>query len=224
VGEFANGLVPGQIKTLVDPLPYVSAVANTTTSNSGAETESDESYRERIRIAPESLSVAGSEGAYRSRVLNAHQNIVDVAIINPSPGIVRIYPLMEGAELPSEEVKNTIMEACSDKTVRPLTDLVEVVDPEIVNYSISFTYYISETSESLQTVIASQIEDAVDEFITWQKSRLGYGINTSKLICMVVTAGASRVDLTASSYPSIGESQVAVATAQSIIYGGVEND
>lgn len=40
------------------PLPFVQSVTNTTESSGGADTETDDAYRQRIRSAPESFSVA----------------------------------------------------------------------------------------------------------------------------------------------------------------------
>ena len=59
-GAQATGLVPGQVTQLVDPIPYVVSVSNTTTSVEGADIEDDERLRERIRLAPETYTVAGS--------------------------------------------------------------------------------------------------------------------------------------------------------------------
>ena len=75
-GAQATGLVPGQVTQLVDPIPYVVSVSNTTTSVEGADIEDDERLRERIRLAPETYTVAGSTGAYEARVLRRHRGRV----------------------------------------------------------------------------------------------------------------------------------------------------
>ena len=51
-GAQYNGYLPGQISQLVDGVSYVAAVSNTTESGGGADIEDDDSYRERIRMAP----------------------------------------------------------------------------------------------------------------------------------------------------------------------------
>ena len=56
--------IAGQLKTLVDPVPYVASVANITTSEGGADAQTDDSYREDIHGAPERFSTAGPDGAY----------------------------------------------------------------------------------------------------------------------------------------------------------------
>lgn len=51
----------------MDQIPFCNTVENTTTSEGGKDLEDDESYRERIKITPESYSVAGQQ---------AHTNII----------------------------------------------------------------------------------------------------------------------------------------------------
>ena len=67
-GETGNGLAPGELKTLVDPVPYVQSVENTSTSSGGADRESDESFAARIFIAPGKYSTAGSRNGYEYHV------------------------------------------------------------------------------------------------------------------------------------------------------------
>ena len=61
-GAAASGLLPGQICRLADPLPWIGQAVNITQSEEGADVEDDERLRERIRLAPESFTVAGSAG------------------------------------------------------------------------------------------------------------------------------------------------------------------
>ena len=45
-GIEGNNFLPGQINILVDPLPYVESVANTTTTAGGTDLEDDPGYPE----------------------------------------------------------------------------------------------------------------------------------------------------------------------------------
>ncbi|MGO4375370.1 baseplate J/gp47 family protein, partial [Paenibacillus sp. MCAF20] len=63
-GTLGNNYVAGQINQIVDPIAFVASVINLSSSSGGADIEDDEAYRERIRSAPESFSVAGPSGAY----------------------------------------------------------------------------------------------------------------------------------------------------------------
>ena len=94
-------LVVGQINTLVDPIAYISSVSNTTASTGGTDTEDDENYRERIQLAPESFSVAGSEGAYIYWARSAHQ------ASSTSPFSVPTAPRTKAASTPSPRARCT---------------------------------------------------------------------------------------------------------------------
>nr|WP_237088767.1 baseplate J/gp47 family protein [Paenibacillus larvae] len=95
-GDVGNGFLPGQLKVLVDPVAFVQSVTNTTESAGGAEKETDDSYRERIRSAPESFSVAGPSGAYEHWAKTAGSSVIDVGVDSPAPGEVVIVPLLAG--------------------------------------------------------------------------------------------------------------------------------
>ena len=83
-GDAGNGLLPGTLTTLVDLQPYVQTVTNTTETAGGDDgepytTDGDDRLRERIRLAPNALSVAGPEQAYVYWAMSADPGIVDVA-------------------------------------------------------------------------------------------------------------------------------------------------
>lgn len=64
-GQNCNGLVPGQISQLVDPLPYIVSSVNSSLTMAGADVESDDRLRERIRIAPNPLPLREAEARMR---------------------------------------------------------------------------------------------------------------------------------------------------------------
>ncbi len=79
-GAASNNYILGSINNLITPLSYISKVENTTISSGGADDETADNLRDRIRQAPEKFSNAVSRGAYRYHTLSAHQSIIDVAI------------------------------------------------------------------------------------------------------------------------------------------------
>ena len=86
VGEVGNGYEVGELNRIVDPQPFLSTITNLTKSEGGADVESDDSYRERIRQAPESFSNAGSEGAYIFFTKQVSSLISDVFVTSENPG------------------------------------------------------------------------------------------------------------------------------------------
>ncbi|QQE75729.1 baseplate J/gp47 family protein [Brevibacillus composti] len=223
-GEIGNGYQPGEINQLVDPIQWVARIENITTSEGGADTEADDPYAERIRIAPESFSVAGPEGAYQFFARSASQLIVDVAVRNPSDGVVEIRPLLQGGQLPDQEMLDLVLAACSERKVRPLTDKVQVLAPEQVNYDLTVSYWIPSSMASLESSIKTAVEQAVEDYKTWQKSKLGRDIDPSELVAKMKAAGAKRVVVTLPTYQKIEDYQVAVENAVTVMYGGLEDD
>ena len=222
-GTDGNGYVAGQIKTLVDPVAYVASVANTTASEGGAETENDDSYREAIHIAPESFSVAGPVGAYRYFAKRASALISDVTASSPTPGTVDIRVLLEDGALPGQEMLDIVSDALNDRAVRPLTDNVTVQAPDDISYNVDVTYYIDTEDVSQESAIQAKVTAAVNEFVLWTKSKIGRDINPSRLIQMIVAAGAKRVTVTAPAFTQLDGTEVGIANTVTVQYGGTED-
>lgn len=223
-GAKYNDFAPGQIKNIVDPLPYVASVTNLDSSSGGADVEDDDSYRERIRLAPESFSVAGPEGAYIYWAKTADVNIIDVSVTSPSPGVVKIVPLMANGKIPSQVILDKISAIVSSKDKRPLTDDVQVTAPAEVSYNIELTYYIATERQTEENAIRNAIEGlggAVDQYKLWQAGKLGRAINPDYLRQLMLNAGAFRIDITTPVYTEINADEVAIAGTVTINYGGL---
>jgi phage-related baseplate assembly protein len=225
-GVLGNGFLPNQIKDIVDPLPWVIQAYNITKSFGGADREDDDAYAERIRQSNERYSVAGPTGAYEYFAKSANQLIIDVNVSSPSAGVVEIRPLLQGGEIPDATVLNQVLEACSDRNERPLTDNVTVIAPEVISYDLNLTYYISTDKQSMVSSIQTSVNQAVSDYNLWQKSKLGRGIDLGECISLVKAAGAKRAIITSpvQSYTAIGEGQVAKVNIVTISYGGLVNE
>ncbi|MBR2208883.1 MAG: baseplate J/gp47 family protein [Synergistaceae bacterium] len=194
-GEIGNGFLPGQIKRLVDPFGYEASVENIDASYGGSDIENDENFRERIQIAPESFSVAGARGAYEYFARSSHQDIIDVAVIGPpelEPGCVEIYPLMKNGEIPTNEILELVYDTCNADDVRPLTDCVSVHAPKVINFDLDVKYFIDRSRATQSAELQTSIEKAVNDWITWQRSKLGRDLNPSELNHRMIAAGAKR--------------------------------
>lgn len=222
-GTAGNGFVAGQIKTLVDPVPYVASVTNLTKSEGGAGIEEDASYREAIHIAPESFSVAGPIGAYEYYAKHASALVSDVAVSSPAPGEIDIRVLLEGGAIPGEEMLAIVDAAVNDRKIRPLTDHVTVQAPVVTSYNVNVTYYINTEDIAQQTAIQNRVTAAVNEFVIWTKTKIGRDINPSKLVQMIVDAGAKRVTVTSPSFTVLDMTHVGVANTITVQYGGTED-
>ena len=222
-GTIGNGFAVGEINTVIDDIPFLLKVENLTISNGGADREDDESLRERIRLKPTSFSTAGPIAAYKYYVLTAHQNIIDTHIYTPeeTPGVVKIYPLMKDGKLPEEEILNIIKNALSDD-VRPFTDKVEVEIPAAENYNINFRWWIE--NEEDVNIIKPKMEAALQEYISWQKQKLGRDINPNKLVQLLIQAGVKRVEITSPVFKRLEKTQVAQEQSITSEYQGAEDE
>lgn len=222
-GTAGNGLLPGQINILVDPLPFIQSVTNTTTSTGGTDTETDDNFRERIQLAPESFSVAGPAGAYEFWARSAHPGISSVAVNSPTPGVVNIYPLLSGGEIPSDEIIQIVEDVLTNEQVRPLTDDVHVYAPTASEYILNVTYYIDRAKTTTAASIQAAVEASVDAWILWQRERLGRDINPSELVHRMITAGAKRVAISTPAYTAMAFNQLAVCGSSTVNFGGLED-
>lgn len=224
VGAAGNNYQVGEITTLVDPIPYVSTVVNIDSSAGGIEKEDNDIYRERIQLAPEKFSTAGPIDAYKYWAKTATQNIIDVVPYKPTPGVVKVAILMINGTMPTLSEKALVTEVLNEDKIRPFTDSVEAVAPEVVDYDIELTYYIRFSDAISALSIQGRVNAAIDAFVLWQKTKIGRDVNPSKLISDIVTAGAKRVELLSPNNIIIPDNQVAIAASITINYGGLEGE
>ena len=221
VGTIGNGIPVGQIKDMVDIYPNYSKVENITETNSGTNEEADESYRERIREIPESFTTAGSSGAYTFWTKTASTNIIDVKVHSPSATNVDVYIWTDTGTV-SQELKEKVKAVLNEENVRPLTDNVNIKEPNKINYSIDFDYYIDKDNETLVNIIKSNVDKTIQEFISWQKEKIGKDINPDELIKRLKIAGVKRVVLRSPVFQKLDFNQVAINNGIISNYQGVE--
>lgn len=256
-GTIGNNLLPGQIRVLVEPLPYVSAVENITTSNGGSEREGVESMVERIRLAPSSFSVAGPRDAYIYWALTANPAIIDVSVSTPDPdnirelvysvleshsaspelisdmqdalenatwpGTVDVRPLLEGGTIPQHEVLDQVNSVLSADDVRPFTDVVEVNAPEVAGYNVDVDYWVRSADAASSVSIQAAVNAAVQDYIKWQKTKIGRDIVPDELIHRMMSAGAKRVVVNSPTYTVLDDTQVAQEGTVIVEYQGLED-
>lgn len=223
-GVAGNNLEVGEINILVDPVPYVAKVANTEPTTGGADIEDDDTLKDRIYIAPSKYSVAGPEESYRYWVKTYNSNISDVLIYSDDPVDVVIEFIMNDGELPSESMLLGVQKFLSDEQIRPLTDRVTVKAPETVEYKVNVKYFVNQSDLKKVDTIKTAVNAAVDDYIQWQRSKIGRDINPSQLIQQMVSAGAKRVEVTLPVLQVIGKANVAKLSSKTVTYGGLEDD
>ena len=217
-GSAYNDIAIGEIKTLVDQVPYIDSVSNTTSTTGGSDQETDDEYRDRIRAASAATSVAGPKAYYRYHAINADPTIADAYVDSPSAGTVRITPICYGGEVPGSELIDKVLEKCSADDVRVLTDHVVVTAPSVETYDIILTYYTTSEKESACIETIEGDNGAIAQYNAWQTSALDRDINPDKLRGLMLApswssdeelVGCDRVEITSPVYTQLDARTVA---------------
>lgn len=224
-GAEGNDLAANTLTTMVDPLPYVASVTNLTAAEGGADVESDADLADRIFLAPSAYSTAGPEDGYIFHAKQFNSSIGDVvATSNQAAGKVDIVFIMADGKTPGSEIINGLKEYLNGKTRRPMTDLVSVSAPAEVPYNVNLTYYINRSDSARAVTIQEAVQAAVTDYLTWQRT-IGRDINPSKLVALVMAAGAKRVTVTSPAYTTVDAIKVSALSGSPVInYGGLEDD
>lgn len=223
-GSLGNRYEAGDIGTIVDPVPYIDSAANITKPENGADTEDDDSLRQRIFMAPSAYSTAGTGDAYRYFVKQFNPGITDVLVTSPEECVVEVRYLLAGGEIPGTESIKALEEYLSNPSIRPLSDRIHVMAPEQVSYDLRFTYFINRSDRERAGVIQKAVGEAVEQFKLWQRTKMGRDINQTELIRLVMAAGAKRLEVSSPAFSVVPEGAVASLGQEQVSYGGLEDD
>ncbi len=217
-GSSYNDIAIGEISTLVDQVPYIDAVSNTTSTDGGSDEETDDEYRDRIRAASAATSVAGPKQYYKYLAIGADPTIADAYIDSPSAGVVSITPICYGGEIPDADLLAKVLAKCSADDVRVLTDLVQVSAPTTESYDIELTYYTTSENESACIETIEGENGAIAQYNAWQQSALDRDINPDKLRALMLApswqsdhelVGCDRVEIVSPVYTELNATTVA---------------
>lgn len=222
MGTRGNGWAVGQINTLQTTLTGAAKIsaANITIPSGGADTEADDAYRERILLAPESFSVAGSVGAYQYLARAVSATIVDVHVANdttrdgtPIGGTVAVT-LLTKTGAPSSELITLVQQALSGEKHRPLCDTVIVRAPEVVEYSLEAELTLFTGANALEVKAA-----AMQAWMAWEtakRGKLGGDIVPLDVMTALKVAGVYDVKLISPTWRVIAPNQWARCTSVNI--------
>lgn len=98
-GTVGNGYTPGQINKLVDLYDFFSSCENITESDGGSDVPNDDEYYELVRASMDAYSCAGARGSYIYFAKQVSTEIADVIANSPTPGVVKLYVLMQDGTL-----------------------------------------------------------------------------------------------------------------------------
>lgn len=155
--------------------------------------EDDERFRRRIQLAPEAFSVAGPEGAYQYHALTVAPWARDVSAIKTSPGTVRVTMLKAGANpVPTADELQAVLIALRDGNVRPLTDVVHVLPPQVVPVTIEARLTLYPGPD--QTLVRTRALAALTEWVE-RNRMLGMNLRRSAIFARLHQEGVHSVEL-----------------------------
>ena len=155
--------------------------------------ESDDRFRRRIQLAPEAFSVAGPKGAYQYHALKVAPWARDVSAVMTAPGTVRVTMLKGGAEpVPTPTELQSVLIALRDDAVRPLTDVVQVLGPQVVPVTIDarLTLYPGPDGTLVQTRALAALAAWVE-----RNRMLGMNLRRSAIFARLHQEGVHSVEL-----------------------------
>jgi phage-related baseplate assembly protein len=230
-GIIGNGFAPGQIISIINWNQDLGiTVSNTTLSAGGSDAETDDQYRYRLWLAPESFSTCGPRGAYEFWALSASPDIIQCVVYSAPEiaGEVWLYPLLRGGQLPTSDVLALVQAACSANVKRPVTDYVTAKEATAFTYTLDIDYYVLQTNAVLLDSIQAAVTQVVNEWIAWEQNAISRDIVCDELIRRCLEVGAKRVVINSPS-PSFQEmnfDQLAVhdsSVAPVINFAGLED-
>jgi len=156
--------------------------------------ESDERFRRRIQMSVEAFTTAGSEGAYIFHALSADPTIRDASALAVNDrGGVKITIMNSGSDpTPTDAQLRAVVERLNRKNIKPLTDVVSVSPPEVIEVDIvaNVTLYPGPNASLVMADIQKGLSRVRDRI-----SILGRDLNRSSVIAAINQEGVQDVDL-----------------------------
>ena len=184
--------------------------------------ESDDNFKRRIQLSFEAFTTAGSEASYIFHGLSADGQVADISALSPTPGVVAIYVLARTGNGQADiHLLTKVENALSAKTVRPLTDQVNVYSVEVVDFVISAELILFNGPDSALVLANAQTE--LDNYLAASRSN-GLDITISGLHHALHQQGVQRVNLISpSSDIVIQRHQVGHCVSQTLTVGSLND-
>jgi phage-related baseplate assembly protein len=156
--------------------------------------ETDDRFRRRLLVGIDAYSTAGPAGAYVYHALSAVPSLRDATAVSLSAGRVTVTIMNSAAApLPTQEQLTTVTLALTDDSVRPMTDMVSVLPPNVVETSIVASISLYPGPDG-SVVVANAIAK-LNQFIE-QNAYLGRDLRRSAIFSHLHVDGVLSVELT----------------------------
>lgn len=185
-------------------------------------TEGDDAFRQRIVLGPEGFAAAGPELAYVYHAKSSAGGVRDASAISPAPGEVLVSVLAhDGDGTASPALLAAVRAAVTDRSVRPVGDLVTVAGAEIRRFVVSATIYTYIGPDSTLVLAASRA--GLDAYLA-DCRLLGRDVTMSGLYAALTVPGVQRVVLAAPVADIVCDAtQATYCTGVAIVHGGYDD-
>lgn len=222
-GSVGNGIAINELVVILDPQPYLLSIQNIDETNGGADQESDEELRERIRLAPSTFSTAGPDEAYIYWGKSANTSIGDVKVTSLAPGDVNVYVLMKDGSLPNSTIISQVEDALNSKKRRPINDNVIVTAPVQINYNI--VVELTALTGQVASEVISEVEVLLNRYVSERGANMGLDVVISKIKSLCSTARVYDVNVMApAANITVDLGEVATCTGVSVSIGGFSDE
>lgn len=166
------------------PLPFLLNAKQESKFSGGSDEESDAALRKRALLSLKRFSTAGSKGAYEYHSYSANAKVEDVSVKNGGAGIVDVYIKSDG----SDAVLDDVRKALNDEKARPLTDLVNVANANVIETKIKAVVELVDLSNQgmIDKIIKSEVKNSF---------KIGEDLNLSYLYRCIHQAGVYRAKI-----------------------------
>jgi len=217
---YATGSTLDHLGASIGVARLIVTPANTATGAT-AIYETDDSFRARIVLGPEGFSVAGPELAYVKHAKDASGLVLDASATSTAPGEVLVSVLSaEGDGTASTALLDLVRAIVTDKSIRPLGDLVSVASATQRPFAIVariWTFAGPDPSlilVSAKTTLARYLADS---------RKLGRDITLSGLYAALTVEGVQRVELVTPTAPIVCDlTQAAICTSVDVQHAGYD--
>jgi len=183
--------------------------------------ESDDSLRARIVLGPEGFSVAGPELAYVKHAKDASGLVLDASATSPAPGEVLVSVLsIEGDGTASAALLDRVRAIVTDKTIRPLGDLVSVAPAEQIPFAVIARLWTFSGPDP--ALILSAANAKLARYLA-DSRKLGRDIPLSGLYAALTVEGVQRVEILSPATSIVCElTQAALCTGIDVRHAGYD--
>ena len=204
-GEKGNSYSSGTVSNIVDNVPFVDTVENTTTTEGGAEEETDERYRTRLKLAYSSKSTAGTQESIKFWTYTYDNSIISVTVPEAGtagvlPGEIHVYPLLKDGVVPSTSYLSDLEEYLNSGDIKPtcVTLVCKKVTQNVRRINMRVYYFEGYDLSVLQP----QIEAALTDYTEVLQTTVGHDfVATQARATVMQFAGVKDCELFNDSVP-----------------------